>query len=129
MNDQGLGKRQRHALEFVRANDGWQSYANDVETIVQSLAERCLVEYSPATRQFRALYPLHCDQCEMLTINGLACHETGCPNEKKTWIADRGEWVLFVACFDCGFDVEVGETCSCLEPMDIPEEIESEETV
>ena len=21
-----------------------------------------------------------CDACEMLTINGLACHETGCPD-------------------------------------------------
>ena len=21
-----------------------------------------------------------CDQCEVLSINGLACHETGCPN-------------------------------------------------
>jgi hypothetical protein len=25
---------------------------------------------------------LHCDQCEAVSINGLACHETGCPNAK-----------------------------------------------
>lgn len=22
----------------------------------------------------------HCEQCEMVSINGLACHETGCPD-------------------------------------------------
>ena len=24
-----------------------------------------------------------CDQCEALTINGIYCHEHGCPNEQK----------------------------------------------
>jgi len=24
-----------------------------------------------------------CNQCEMLTINGVACHETGCPNTPR----------------------------------------------
>lgn len=23
-----------------------------------------------------------CSQCEVLVINGVACHETGCPNQK-----------------------------------------------
>ncbi len=26
---------------------------------------------------------VRCSQCEALVINGMACHETGCPNEKK----------------------------------------------
>lgn len=26
---------------------------------------------------------VRCSQCESLVINGIACHETGCPNEKK----------------------------------------------
>ena len=26
---------------------------------------------------------MKCDQCEMLSINGVACHEIGCPNSKK----------------------------------------------
>jgi hypothetical protein len=55
---------------------------------------------------------ISCDQCELLAINGHACHETGCPNSKKTWVPDRG-WVLFVACHVCGCDVEVGEYCAC----------------
>lgn len=29
----------------------------------------------------------------MLSINGMACHEAGCPNSGKTWIPERGEWV------------------------------------
>lgn len=24
-----------------------------------------------------------CSQCEALVINGMACHETGCPNERS----------------------------------------------
>jgi hypothetical protein len=26
---------------------------------------------------------VRCSQCESLVINGLACHETGCPNSKR----------------------------------------------
>ena len=26
---------------------------------------------------------LGCSQCEALAINGVACHETGCPNQKR----------------------------------------------
>jgi hypothetical protein len=55
----------------------------------------------------------HCDQCEALLINGVFCHETGCPNSRKTWIEDRGEWVLFVDCFECGYPVELGTACDC----------------
>ena len=33
---------------------------------------------------------VHCDSCEMLAINGVACHEQGCPRARK------------VKCFDCG---------------------------
>lgn len=28
-------------------------------------------------------YRLRCSQCEVMVINGIACHETGCPNELK----------------------------------------------
>jgi hypothetical protein len=54
-----------------------------------------------------------CDQCEALSINGMFCHETGCPNSRKTWVAEREQWVLFVPCFECGSDVEVGTSCDC----------------
>ena len=54
-----------------------------------------------------------CDQCQSATINGVFCHETGCPNSRKRWVGERAAWVRFVACRDCGFDVEVGESCDC----------------
>ncbi len=55
-----------------------------------------------------------CDQCEPMMINHIFCHEGGCPNAKKTWVADEG-WVLFLECFDCGFEVRDGEVCGCRE--------------
>ena len=54
---------------------------------------------------------MRCDQCEMLSINGVLCHEHGCPNARKTWIGERGQWVLFLECRECGCDVEAGEVC------------------
>jgi hypothetical protein len=30
------------------------------------------------------LYRIKCSQCQMLAINGIACHETGCPNNRRT---------------------------------------------
>lgn len=26
-----------------------------------------------------------CNQCEMMTINGISCHEIGCPNHGKSY--------------------------------------------
>lgn len=62
-----------------------------------------------------------CDQCEMLSINGIACHETRCPNSRKTWVEERGELVHFVECWQCGCDVEVGTVCGCDEPLEMEE--------
>lgn len=61
----------------------------------------------------------HCDQCAAIRVNGIFCHEVGCPNGKKTWVADRGEWVRFVPCSECGFDVEVGTVCECQSDMEV----------
>jgi len=30
-----------------------------------------------------SVYRVQCSQCEALAINGVACHETGCPNIVK----------------------------------------------
>jgi hypothetical protein len=72
---------------------------------------------------------MNCNQCEMLSINGIPCHETGCPNSKKTWAEERQEWVLFLPCSACGCPVEVGEYCGCedSEPW-ITDTDESEES-
>lgn len=50
-------------------------------------------------------------------INGVFCHETGCPNSKKTWIDGRG-WILFLKCRECGDEMEAGEECSCQSRYD-----------
>lgn len=58
---------------------------------------------------------MQCDQCEMLSINGRACHERGCPNMNAHW--EDGEWVKYYECFECGCDVPAGESCNCNEPF------------
>jgi len=54
-----------------------------------------------------------CDQCSAASINGVFCHETGCPNSRKTWDPERGQWIKYVTCFECGCEVEQGEVCDC----------------
>src|SRR4051812_6017651 len=61
---------------------------------------------------------VRCDQCAAAMINGAFCHETGCPNARKTWIPEREQWVLFLKCRECGSDVESGESCDCQTPVD-----------
>ena len=61
----------------------------------------------------------HCPQCEMMAINGQNCHETGCPNEGKTWDPERQDWVEYTECPYCEGDVEVGQECQyCSNPSD-----------
>ncbi len=42
-----------------------------------------------------------CDQCEAVSINGIACHETGCPNSWRHPVTMAG---YLKPCFECGFD-------------------------
>lgn len=34
-----------------------------------------------------------CDQCEACMINGVYCHETGCPNTNKVYDSDEDRWI------------------------------------
>jgi len=56
-----------------------------------------------------------CQCCELVSINGIACHEFGCPNRGGTWDRERGDWVHYVDCLECGYPVEIGERCSCMD--------------
>lgn len=38
-----------------------------------------------------AYISLRCDSCEMTTINGMACHETGCPGARSEQRAPHEE--------------------------------------
>jgi hypothetical protein len=57
-----------------------------------------------------------CNQCAALMINGVFCHETGCPNSRKRFV--DGEWILFLECFECGSEVREGESCDCMTPSE-----------
>ena len=54
---------------------------------------------------------IKCNSCEVLVINNIICHEIGCPNAGKRW--ENGEWVKYAECFECGFDVRLGDVCDC----------------
>ena len=59
-------------------------------------------------------YRIKCDQCDAIAIQGVPCHETGCPKSKYLWRAD----------------VELGELrpmsqSEMLELLEIDEESES----
>lgn len=67
--------------------------------------------------QFTKQYRVHCDQCQMLAINGVACHERGCPNMGARWDRQDERWIKQRKCFDCGFTVDADDPC-CSAPME-----------
>ena len=55
-----------------------------------------------------------CNQCQELRINGVRCHEHGCPNARKTYDHEREQWVQYYTCAECGYDLlEHGDVCNC----------------
>lgn len=56
-----------------------------------------------------------CDQCEMLSINGRACHETGCPNSGARWDEANGQWIKQRECRECGCTIDADSNCCQVE--------------
>ena len=54
---------------------------------------------------------MRCDQCEACMINGVFCHETGCPNSSKRYDADSDTWIKQRKCFECGYTVDADDLC------------------
>ena len=54
---------------------------------------------------------MKCDQCEAAMIQGVFCHETGCPNMNNRYDSETGEWIKQRKCFECGYQVDLGEPC------------------
>jgi hypothetical protein len=52
---------------------------NEIERLASAIDE-----YKPT---------LKCTQCQMLSINGVSCHERGCPNSNKVWSIEENDWV------------------------------------
>lgn len=61
---------------------------------------------------------LTCPQCQLVSINGIPCHETGCPNSSARFDFDSGEWVKQRVCRECGCTVDADDPC-CNEPFEI----------
>lgn len=34
-----------------------------------------------------------CDSCRLLSVNGIPCHQTGCPNSGARWDGNLKKWV------------------------------------
>lgn len=51
-----------------------------------------------------------CSQCQAVNINGVSCHETGCPNV-----------VTYVECYSCGAEFRRGDSHECEEFDDMHE--------
>jgi hypothetical protein len=62
-----------------------------------------------------------CDQCDAAMINGVFCHEIGCPNKGSRWDAESGEWVKQRVCSECGYTVDADDEC-CSAEDDGPDE-------
>lgn len=54
---------------------------------------------------------IRCDQCQMLSINGVPCHETGCPNSGARYDFETDAWVKQRVCFECGCTVDADSPC------------------
>ena len=66
----------------------------------------------PAGRSKRAKpLRIRCGQCELMRINGVVCHETGCPNTHARYDVNSGEWIKQRKCFDCGCMVDAEDPC------------------
>jgi hypothetical protein len=50
-----------------------------------------------------------CDRCQMLSINGIACHETGCSNMGSRW--DGSTWIKQRECRVCGYTCDADAEC------------------
>lgn len=54
---------------------------------------------------------MRCDSCEALMIQGVFCHESGCPNTSARYDAETVAWVKTRKCFECGCTVDADSSC------------------
>jgi len=70
----------------------WETFDNTFESPLKCARGRWsdFKKYANA----KMVYPLgKCSQCNSFTVNGVYCHEHGCPNENKIWDWYEGEWI------------------------------------
>lgn len=59
---------------------------------------------------------MKCNECEMVSIDGIPCHESGCPNSSARW--DGDDWIQQRKCFTCGYTVDRDDDCCDAEESD-----------
>jgi hypothetical protein len=52
-----------------------------------------------------------CPECDMISINGIACHEIGCPNARKRYEPAEDIWITQQVCSTCGFQTDYNVPC------------------
>jgi hypothetical protein len=68
---------------------------------------------------------IKCNSCELMRIQGIVCHETGCPNTNARYDSVSGEWVKQRRCWDCGCSVDADDLCCSAEPeLEAEDELE-----
>lgn len=60
---------------------------------------------------------ISCDCCELMRINGMLCHETGCQYQGARYSSERG-WIQQRKCFECGCTVDADDPCCNAEYED-----------
>ena len=69
---------------------------------------------------------MRCDQCQALMIQGMFCHETGCPHEKSRYDEESGEWIRQRECWICGYTVDADNPC-CEGEQNEPEDTDDQD--
>lgn len=69
-----MQKSNEHSSVYIHKN-------TRTKTLGQKLRERGFdtTKFNRTTQE----YTVGCSQCVAVVINGIACHETGCPNQSK----------------------------------------------
>lgn len=68
--------------------------------------------------------PRLCNHCECLRINGMRCHENGCPNQhEQIRLVDDGTLDTVFQCHECNEEMRFNfDPTSCAECDDITDE-------
>lgn len=76
-----------------------------------------------AQEVFSPIPSVRCDQCQALMIQGMFCHETGCPNTHSRLDSESGSWIKQRKCGECGCVVDADDLCC--DAQDQEDEVET----
>jgi hypothetical protein len=71
-----IEKDKNDEKEYKMKNDEKNAFQNDLQSTITPAAG---VKHTP-----KRWKKVKCDQCAVLVINNVVCHEFGCPNKKRS---------------------------------------------